>query len=137
MARLWVGTKEGFSRLYQDEIESFRTRDGLSQSTVYTLCEDREGSLWVGTKHGLNQFLDRRTIPFTTSEGLPSNDTGPVFQDAAGNIWVGTLDAGLGRFDGRGFAVITTEQGLTSNTVLALADGNEGELLDWHSRPRV
>lgn len=125
---LWIGTKEGFSRFRQEQIESFRTRDGLSQSTVFTLCEDREGSLWVGTKHGLNQFVDRRTIPFTTSEGLPSNDAGPVFQDAAGNIWVGTLDAGLGRYDGRGFSVITTEHGLASNTVVALADGREGEL---------
>src|SRR5437868_9645025 len=44
---LWVGTKDGFSRLppQDGEIQSFGTRDGLSQSTVYTFFEDREGSL--------------------------------------------------------------------------------------------
>jgi hypothetical protein len=29
-----------------------RIRDGLAQSTVYTLCEDHEGSLWAGTATG-------------------------------------------------------------------------------------
>ena len=126
---LWVGTKNGFSRVRNDEIESFRTSDGLSQSSVYAMCEDREGSLWVGTKYGLNQFLDRRIIPFTVSEGLPSNDTGPVFQDRFGNIWVGTLGAGLSRFDGRRFsAPLTTEQGLASNVVNALGDGEASDL---------
>ncbi|HVC97596.1 MAG TPA: two-component regulator propeller domain-containing protein [Pirellulales bacterium] len=126
---LWVGTKDGVSRVRQDEIESFRPRDGLSQSTVHSLCEDHEGSLWVGTKHGLNQFVDRRTTPFTASEGLPSNDTGPVFQDRDGTIWVGTLDAGLARFDGRHFSVAAdAENGLTGNTVRALAEGEQGEL---------
>jgi signal transduction histidine kinase/ligand-binding sensor domain-containing protein len=126
---LWVGTKDGISRVRDGEIESFRARDGLSQSTAYALCEDHEGSLWVGTKLGLNQFVDRRTIPFTASEGLPSNDTGPVFQDRSGTIWVGTLDAGLARLDGRQFSVAAhLRQGLPSDTIRALADGDDGEL---------
>jgi signal transduction histidine kinase/ligand-binding sensor domain-containing protein len=126
---VWAGTKDGFSRIRGRDIESFRTRDGLSQSTVYALCEDHEGSLWAGTKHGLNQFLDRRTIPFTASEGLPINDTGPVFQDQGGTIWVGTLGAGLARFDGRRFSsVVTAQQGLVSNSILALCGGEENGL---------
>ncbi len=111
-----------------DEIDSFRPQDGLSQSTVFSLYTDREGSLWVGTKHGLNQFLDGRAVPYTMNEGLPSNDTGPVLQDRAGSIWVGTLGAGLSRFDGRKFTVLTTKQGLASNFINALADDADGGL---------
>ncbi|MDB5391843.1 MAG: putative two-component system sensor kinase [Planctomycetaceae bacterium] len=128
---IWVGTKDGISRLLLDggEIESFRSRNGLSQSTVYSLCEDHEGSLWAGTKNGLNQFGDRRTIPFTTNEGLPSNDTGPLLQDQSGRVWVGTLGAGLARYDGRSFSVAATKkEGLPSDTVLALANGVDNEL---------
>ena len=125
---LWIGTRNGFSRWHNGEIDSFRPEDGLSQSTVYSVYEDREGSLWVGTKHGLNQFLDGRAIPYTVNEGLPSNDTGPVMQDHEGNIWVGTLGAGLSRFDGRRFSVLTTRNGLASNQIIALAEDAQGDL---------
>ena len=140
---VWVGTRNGFSRVRVGGrgggrggvgangalIDSFRAQDGLSQSTVYSVCEDREGSVWVGTKHGLNQFWDGRVIPFTVSEGLPSNDAGPVMEDGAGSgAWVGTLGAGLSRFDGRGFTTLTTAAGLASDTILSLAAGKDAEL---------
>jgi signal transduction histidine kinase len=52
-----------------------------------------------------------------------------VFQDQAGTIWVGTLDAGLARLDGRQFSVAAhLRHGLPSDTIRALADGDEGEL---------
>lgn len=39
---LWVGTKDGFSRLRSDgRLDSYRTEDGLSQGTVYSIYEDR------------------------------------------------------------------------------------------------
>ncbi|MGE5192104.1 MAG: two-component regulator propeller domain-containing protein, partial [Deltaproteobacteria bacterium] len=126
---IWAGTRDGISRLHGDQRESFRTRDGLSQSTVYSLCEDHEGGMWVGTKHGLNQFVDRRTIPLTASEGLPSNDTGAVLQDQAGTVWVGTLGKGLARYDGRRCVpALTARDGLPGDTIVALADGGSGDL---------
>jgi ligand-binding sensor domain-containing protein/anti-sigma regulatory factor (Ser/Thr protein kinase) len=123
---LWVGTRSGFSRVRGGEIESFRPEDGLSQSSVFSVFEDREGSLWVGTKHGLNQFVDGRAIPYTVNEGLPSNAAGPLLQDRSGGIWVGTLDAGLARFNGRGFTALTARQGLASNMILSLAQDSDG-----------
>ena len=131
---IWIGTDGGFSRWRNGEIESFLPKNGLSQSTVGALYEDREGSLWVGTKRGLNQFVDRRTLPFTTAEGLPSNDTGPVFQDPRGVIWVGTLGAGLARFDGRRSSVLTRQDGLSSNSILAWR-ATRRELCGWEPTP--
>ncbi len=125
---VWAGGKNGFSRVTRavdgarHEIDSYRASDGLSQSTVYALFEDREASLWVGTKNGLNQFSDRRTLLYTTAEGLPSNNVGPVLQDSRGQVWVGTLGAGLGRLEGRRFTALTTRDGLPSNTIFALAE---------------
>ncbi len=121
-------TKNGFSRIRGRDIESFLPQDGLSQSTVFALYEDREGSLWVATKHGLNQFLDGVTTSYTTSEGLPSNQTGPVLEDSRGTVWAGTLGGGLGRFNGHRFSALTTANGLASNTIFALAEDRDGDL---------
>ena len=123
-----MGTSNGFSRIRGRDVESFRPQDGLSQSAVYALYEDREGTLWVATGHGLNQFLDGRATPYTTSEGLPSNRTGPVLQDRHGVIWTGTLGAGLARFDGHRFSTLTTGDGLASDSVVALAEAGPGAL---------
>jgi ligand-binding sensor domain-containing protein/signal transduction histidine kinase len=129
---IYVGTGDGISRLRihtaSEEIDTFQGRDALSQSTVYGTFQDREGSLWIATKHGLNQFLDGRTVPVTIREGLASNNTGPILQDAAGVIWVGTLDAGLSRFDGQGFSILNTANGLPSNRVNAFARAPHGAL---------
>ena len=124
--------QRGFSRCTTAKIDSFHPQDGLSQSTVYAICEDHEGSLWVGTKHGLNQFADRRTIPFTVREGLPSNDAGPDPARQVGRIWVGTLGAGVARYDGRRFMVLTKEQGLVSDTIIALEVGRARRTLGRH-----
>jgi signal transduction histidine kinase len=95
---------------------------------VYSLFEDREGSLWAATKHGLNQFVDARAISYTTREGLPTNNTGPVFEDSSGIVWVGTLGGGLARFDGHRFVTLTTADGLASNGVSTLAEDPAGDL---------
>jgi signal transduction histidine kinase/ligand-binding sensor domain-containing protein len=125
---LWIGTRSGFTRLREDTLESFQPRDGLSQSTATSVYEDQEGTLWVGTKRGLNQFIDGRGVPYTISEGLPSNESGPVLEDSHGVIWAGTLDAGLAKFDGRRFSVLSTRNGLPSNMIYALAQDSDGSL---------
>jgi ligand-binding sensor domain-containing protein/signal transduction histidine kinase len=125
---IWIGTRNGFSRLRDGEFDSFHPQDGLSQSTAMSMFEDREGTLWVGTKRGLNQFVDGRGVPYTVSEGLPSNDAGPVLEDHTGAVWAGTLDRGLARFDGQDFRTLTTRDGLASNTIFSLAEDRGGAL---------
>lgn len=125
---LWIGTRNGFSRLRNQTWDSYRPQDGLSQSWAQAVFEDREGSLWVGTKRGLNQFVDGRGVPYTAAEGLPSDQAGPVLQDSAGVIWAGTLDAGLARFDGRRFSGLTTSQGLPSNSIRVMIEDADRSL---------
>lgn len=66
---------------------------GLSQSTVFTVIQDRTGFIWLGTKEGLNRF-DGTSFKIyrahNDEHSLHSNIVTSLFEDVKGNIWVGT-----------------------------------------------
>lgn len=71
----------------------YGVESGLSQSTVYTVLQDRTGFIWMGTKSGLNRFDG---IMFKTYHAdskpysLGSDIITSLYEDTDGNIWVGT-----------------------------------------------
>lgn len=78
----------------------FGVSEGLSQTTVFSLCEDNEGKIWVGTYDGLNCF---DSYDFTSyhhnpadSSSCPFNTVRLLYADKLGRIWVGSdPDSGL------------------------------------------
>jgi signal transduction histidine kinase/ligand-binding sensor domain-containing protein/DNA-binding response OmpR family regulator len=73
--------------------------EGLSQSTVTAMLQDRRGLVWAGTQDGLNRFDGYRFRAYRTGDaGLVNAYIRALAEDSAGNIWVGT-DYGLARFD--------------------------------------
>ncbi len=76
---------------------------GLSQSVVLSVHQDREGYIWFGTEDGLNKFdgysftVYRHRENDTTS--LSSSSIRCIAEDSSGNLWIGTWDGGLNRYD--------------------------------------
>ena len=91
----------------QPELEFGRLslEDGLSQSTVYCVHQDRAGYLWFGTADGLNRYdgygftVYRRRPNDSTS--LSDNTISAICEDSLGHLWVGTMAQGLNRLDPR------------------------------------
>ena len=77
--------------------------DGMSQSSAFSILQDRHGFMWFGTQGGgLNVydgygFRIYRPIP-GDSTSLPGAYPAAIFEDSRGQIWVGT-DVGLALFD--------------------------------------
>ncbi|MEM1182126.1 MAG: two-component regulator propeller domain-containing protein, partial [Acidobacteriota bacterium] len=110
---------------------SFRqltAEDGLSQSHVTSLIQDRTGYIWIGTSDGLNRydgfafevFRHRRSGP----SPLRHNSVAALLEAQDGAIWVGSR-GGLDRYDAERDRWSTTT--LTAE-VTALAEGPTGEL---------
>lgn len=76
--------------------------DGLAQSSVYALMQDRFGFVWLGSQDGLQRFDGyrfevHRPDPFSP-ESLSHGLVQTLLQDSDGDLWVGTFD-GLSRLD--------------------------------------
>src|SRR5947208_9405881 len=67
---------------------------GLSQSTVMDILQDRRGYVWLATEDGLNRFdgLSFKVYKHDPADAssLPSSFVWDVEQDTAGNLWSAT-----------------------------------------------
>ncbi|TND09282.1 MAG: signal transduction histidine kinase LytS [Bacteroidetes bacterium] len=96
------------SRLFSQQynFRSFSVGEGLAQSQVYAMIEDRRGYLWLGTRGGgLSRFDGMQFQNYTESNGLVNNFIRCLLEDSKGNIWIGT-DEGLCYFDGLKFHTV-------------------------------
>ncbi len=76
--------------------------DGLSQSLVMSICQDRYGYMWFGTQDGLNRYDGKTFKVYKHSQKDPnsiiSSNIRVVMEDSTGELWIGTHIGGLSRF---------------------------------------
>jgi len=70
---------------------NYDTKDGLAGSTVYSVCQDKDGFMWFATENGLSRFDGTHFKNFTVKDGLPDNEVLVVYPDRKGRIWIGTF----------------------------------------------
>jgi PAS domain S-box-containing protein len=92
-----LGAYEGnisFKRLSQQE--------GLSQSSVYCIFQDRNGFLWFGTEDGLNRYDGFDFFVYKTEPDDPFSlsytHIKSIIEDSTGDLWIGTYGGGLNRY---------------------------------------
>src|SRR5688572_13642434 len=81
-------------------IRNYKAIDGLPQSQVNIMLEDKNGYLWIGTRGGgLARFDGREFIVYTTRDGLLSNIINFLKLDDDQNLWI-VHPGGITKFDG-------------------------------------
>ncbi|MBN1659810.1 MAG: hypothetical protein JXA93_15500, partial [Anaerolineae bacterium] len=77
--------------------------DGLSQSTINCMTQDRRGFMWFGTQDGLNRYdgYDFRVYEHDRDDphSLSSNGIIHCYRDRRDSLWFVTDDAVLHRYD--------------------------------------
>ncbi|MCU0291518.1 MAG: SpoIIE family protein phosphatase [Thermoanaerobaculaceae bacterium] len=83
--------------------ERLSLADGLSQSIVEGILQDRKGFMWFVTEDGLNRHDGYRFTVLRNqadnSNSLSHNELKTIYEDREGILWIGTFEGGLNRFD--------------------------------------
>ncbi len=85
----------------QYNFQYFSVAEGLAQSQVYSIVEDRNGYLWMGTQGGLSRFDGKTFETFTVKSGLINNHVDVIYE-ANNLIYIGAKN-GMSVYDGRKF----------------------------------
>ncbi len=112
---------------YNVKFENITNEDGLSQATVETIIQDKNGYMWIGTNDGLNRYNGYDFDIFKYNEELENTIANSYIidlqQDNDGNMWVGTAN-GLSKINLKNDKV-TNYTKEKSN----LSDNNIGDIL--------
>jgi ligand-binding sensor domain-containing protein/signal transduction histidine kinase len=102
-ASAWTEKIEAQSR--QVKFERFALEQGLLQSSITCILQDRYGLMWLGTYDGLNKFdgysftiykhdpLDASSLSDNQILSICENPAAP------NTLWIGTFSGGLNKFD--------------------------------------
>ena len=85
-------------------IRKLSMQQGLSNSNIVGISQDRQGYMWFATESGLNRFdghnfrVYRKNFP--TSNSINSNELNQVLADKTDDIiWIATQRTGLNAFN--------------------------------------
>ncbi len=93
-----------FSQLENEDLkfDHLSINDGLSQSTVFTICQDKYGFMWFGTEDGINRYDGYEFKIFKHSPLNPRSISNSyilkIYRDSKENLWIGT-EQGLNMYD--------------------------------------
>ena len=107
----------------------YSIEDGLAQSQVREIIQDKQGYLWFATNGGgVSKFDGKSFTNYTTNDGLAYNIVYSMTEDKEGNIWFGTYGGGICKFDGIDFTTLTTADGLINDKVWSISFSQDGDL---------
>src|SRR3954469_2682511 len=124
------------SLAYPPAFEHVSVEQGLSQSSVHTIAQDKLGFLWMGTDAGLNRydgFHFQTFHPDGSGRSLAGDWIERIVPDRHGYLWIAARNAGLTLLDPETLATVaipisTQPGGLPARTVNAMVEDRDGTL---------
>jgi len=121
-----------FAQLLQ--IRAYGTNDGLPQSEIISIYQDRTGYLWFGTyENGLARYDGRTFQRISFPDNILNGAIRSIYQDRHGAMWIGT-EEGLVRLvynpqqNDTTVNVYTTNNGLPHNFITSFLEDSSGTL---------
>lgn len=109
---------------------NYSVEQGLVQSQITSLCQDKRGYIWIGTYGGLSKFDGSSFTNYSVNEGLINNQINAIYKDSRDNMWFGSL-GGVTLKTGEKFKNISFKHDLSNYFVLSITEDVDGNI--WFS----
>lgn len=116
--------------------------EGLSQSTVFDITQDKRGNMWFATYNGLNRYDGYNFTVYQYDEQNPYSIASDIIRtcvaDPKGRVWIGT-DEGLSLYnaDKDRFENFCYQKGEKKFPVYGIVEFNEEELMLYTDKEKV
>lgn len=125
----WAGTMEhGLFKLSGDDVKRYGSDEGLSDDFINTLMPAEDGRLWVGTGTSGIQFLENDRITTFSETEERYTEIRHMYAGSENETWVSSAEYGLVLISEGNVENITSEQGLSSDVILAVYQHENGEI---------
>jgi signal transduction histidine kinase/ligand-binding sensor domain-containing protein len=126
--RLWIGMNCGFAVMEGTQFRTFKGKDGLANTCVWSLAEDRDHNIWIGTYGGgLFRYRNGSFTEYSIKEGLGSNVVTKIVVDRDDSLWMATPN-GLAHFQDGTIHNYTVADGLASANVIDVYQDHNGTI---------
>jgi ligand-binding sensor domain-containing protein len=118
--KVWVGGNCGLAVYDGKTFKTYEESDGLLNSCVWSLAEDKDHYLWIGTwGGGVFRFKDSHFDQYSLEQGLASNVVTQVVVGRDNSLWIATAE-GLSHMKNGRIQNYSTADGLSSNQILSI-----------------
>ena len=107
----------------------YTIEDGMVQSQIRSIGQDKHGYLWFGSyTSGASRFNGNEFESFTLDNGLCANTIHEMLEDKDQSLWFGTYGDGVCKYDGETFTNYGPEDGLVGGKIYSMMEASNGLL---------
>ncbi len=122
---VWMGSRQGASRLTPDGFESITTADGLGSNDITVIHETLDRDLWLGTYDaGLHLLRNGKVVARYADKDFVT----AILEDSDGDIWFSVREGGLIWMRDGLLHRFQTSDGMLSDNVLAILEDADGAI---------
>ena len=126
---LWLSASGNVYRMKDGTVTTYTAQDGVPQSFVRDIFQDRQGDIWIATRaDGICRLNTNRFACYDTTDGLSSNHVMALFEDREGTLWAGTNERGINRLTRQVVTPLSLAEGLADKNVYPLLEDSQGSV---------
>lgn len=128
--KIWMAAyRTGLICIDNDKISVFNSCNDRKIKLVYSVYEDKNGTIWIGDKTGVYKLINNMLEAFNTNE---LKDTRSIIRDSRGDMWFGVYGKGIYRYKENNFEIYSDKNGyIKNNTIWGAIEDNDKNI--WFS----